>query len=143
VDETKDMRLKGLPIKIAIVLGIVLVCIVAFLRSPLYRVLDSMYDPDPFDDRSFNQRVWLKHYDDWSWDNPRGPMAGSVRDLLVETRMTREEVIELLGPPEISEGDYAVRYLLGPWRGIPIDDDFLVVYFDEDGRVKDVRIMGS
>jgi hypothetical protein len=126
---------------IIIILGIMLICIVLFIRSPLYIVFDMMVNQDPFNDRAFNREVWLAHHEDWSMANPRGRMAYSVRDLLLESRMTREEVIELLGPPEVGSESHSIQYLLGAWSGFRIDYDFLVISFDEDDRVNEVRIV--
>jgi hypothetical protein len=126
---------------IIIILGIMLVCVVLFIRSPLYIFFDMMVNQDPFDDRAFNQKVWLDHDEDWSMTNPRGRMAYSVRDLLLESRMTREEVRELLGPPEIDSERHSIQYLLGAWSSIRIDPDYLVISFDEDDRAIEVRII--
>jgi len=126
---------------IIIILGILLVCVVLFIRSPLYIFFDMMFNKDPFDDRAFNQEVWLDHFEDHGMANPRGRMAYSVRDLLLESHMTREEVIDLLGPPEIDSEIHSIQYLLGAWSSIRIDLDYLVISFDDDDRVIEVRIV--
>jgi len=143
VTEEPQKRMNKRVVAIMLILGFTLVCGVIFIRSPFYVLADMLLNPDPFDDRVFNQEVWLQHYDDWDAANPRGRMAYSVRDTLIEARMTREEVLEMLGPPEYGSATYSIKYLLGAWSGIRIDYDFLEIYFDESERVNKVLIYGS
>lgn len=139
--EPQKMKRRKRTTIVLIVLGALILCVVLSIRSPINFVLDALIDPDPFDDRSFNQKVWLDHYEDWGIGNPRGRMAYSVQKLLLDSRMTREEVIELLGPPEYGSEDSNFQYLLGPWSAFRMDYDLLIITFDEDDRVKDVRII--
>ena len=141
--EEQPDRMKNRIVAITLILVITIVFVVIFIQSPYYMLVDMLLNPDPFDDRPFNQEVWLEHFDDWDGANPRGRMAYSVRDILLETHMTRAEVIEMLGPPEYDSAEYSIRYLLGAWSGIRIDYDLMEIFFDEHDRVKEIRIYGS
>ena len=55
--------------------------------------------------------------------------------------MTREEVIALLGPPEIHNDFHSIQYLIGAWSSIRINFEYLVIYFDDDDGVIEIRII--
>jgi len=94
----------------------------------------------------------------WDAHNVRGKM---VRSLLREydlVGMTRSQVERLLGPPDGAgrrvpddlrvPAAIAARaprwwYLLGAYSGFRIDYDFLVLQFDDHGRVRRWRIVPS
>lgn len=73
------------------------------------------------------------------YDNPRYDLAGPlIRDHLHEG-MTRDAVLQLLGPPDSVQGT-ELHYVIGanPYH---IDPDALVIGFDADDRVTQVRII--
>ena len=93
----------------------------------------------PFDDREFDPTVWRQHAGSSDWQSPRGRMYEDLRRSLLRDRPMREEVIQLLGPPDTSGQGAALRYTLGAWSGFRIDYDTMVVTFDESQRVSSVH----
>jgi hypothetical protein len=70
-------------------------------------------------------------------------MVADLLDRQTFGGMTRPQVVDFLGSPTgryDHDGDDA-GYLLGPERGsAPLDNEWLVVTFGEDGRVKQVNL---
>jgi hypothetical protein len=95
----------------------------------------------PFDDRSFDRETWLALHNDSDADNPRGKMARDIQRRLLLGQVTREEVLDLLGPPDHGQRDDMLSYNLGMWSGFRMDYDSLDIYFDDQGRVVDVLIV--
>lgn len=115
----------------AIALGYVVY--VGFLLYPLF--------DDPFDDLAFDQALWHQHQNDMSQDNPRGKMAHDLATLLENERMTRAEVVELLGSSDAHTFGDNLSYELGMWSGFRIDNDTLDVHFDAEDRVVDAVVV--
>lgn len=103
----------------------------------LFMVLTS----DPFDDRRFDRSVWLAMHGSQDRDNPRGPMARDVQRILLEAKMSRAQVREMLGSPDGHETPSLWQYTLGMWSGFRIDYDSLDVHFDDRGRATKVRVV--
>lgn len=94
--------------------------------------------------KDFNAELWRSQ--EGKVDMHRWPPCLCMVDDLMESGtldgLTREEVINLLGTPH-SKGfpggaeDCKINYHLGPERGfLRIDSEWLIIDFDEDGKVK-------
>lgn len=108
---------------------------------------------------TFNRNVWLKYHGSEEAVNPRGFMAEYVRDHILRSGMPRQAVVDQLGQPDTEKTDCQQRhneemnqeelrkdgavcyisYNLGMYS--MMDYDTLDIYFDEDSKVKQVRIV--
>ena len=93
-----------------------------------------------FEPSGFDQSVWLAWHNRAEPDNPRYGMVDDVRTRLLRDQPTRPEVLELLGSPDAGQGANYLGYNLGvSFTGV--DFDALFIYFDEEGRVAEVRVV--
>lgn len=96
----------------------------------------------PYEQIPFDSADWKR-----SSADRRGFMIDDLLDRHDLRRMTRASVVELLGEPPDSYmrrgGDLV--WCLGPQRNsfFPVDNDWLVVNFNDDGSVKSVGIMSD
>lgn len=67
-------------------------------------------------------------------------MAHDIRSLLSE-KMSREDVVRLLGKPDGHHTDQEYQYVLGMCSGFLIDYDNLHVYFDSKGFFSNASII--
>lgn len=100
----------------------------------------------PYDDRPFDEVVWKEQHGIPEPDNPRGLMADAAARRVLTQKMTRDEVMKLLGEPDSrSEPDKqrqdSLSYNLGMWDGMRLDYDSLDIRFDASGRVGSVHIV--
>ena len=95
--------------------------------------------------RTFDAAVWRSDNSSditkpYTYDRSWPPRLCMVDDLLASgllNGLTKEQVIELLGPPN-SEQTFEFYYYLGPERAvIRLDNEFLVVKFNVEGKVSD------
>ncbi len=113
---------------------IVLACMVIWSLSCF--ILD-LRDPNgSFDNKKFNQEVWLQYHDDWEAKNPRGNMIRDIELKYLKQGMIREDVLELLGPPDLQQTDQLLSYNIGMWSGFRMDYDSFDLYFDESGKLQ-------
>jgi hypothetical protein len=96
---------------------------------------------DPFDDRTFDQTVWLQQRNASTRDNPRGLMAHDLATLIETKHLTRAEVIALLGEPDARSSEEVFSYHIGMWSGFRMDDDTFDVHFDSSGHVDDAKVI--
>jgi len=117
------------------------ICFAGFilLGSPIENYLNQ---------EDFDAKVWRESGgkpEDFNWP-PRLKMIDSLMEQKLLDGLTREEVIQLLGPPDSDNWAAAtnpdkITYYLGPERGfISIDSEMLSINFDENDRVKEYRI---
>ncbi|GLS46832.1 hypothetical protein [Methylobacterium brachythecii] len=85
----------------------------------------------------FDGRAWKAAYGSTERKNPRAAMVEEVKAAL-ETGMTREAIIDRLGPPEI-EKDGVLTYALGV-GGFGVDYSYLVLRLDGGGRLSSVSV---
>lgn len=93
-----------------------------------------IFNDYPFDDWSFNKATWTDQPDQ------RGRMYDSLRDRLLLEHPSRDQVRELLGPPDDSirkSDDGCWSYYIGSWSGLRIDTDALYITFSHQGQVED------
>lgn len=98
----------------------------------------------PFDAAEWRESLVRDQGRGYSSENPvRQRMVDDLLDRQTFGGMTRSQVVDFLGPPTgryDRDGDDA-GYLLGPERGsFALDNEWLVVTFGEDGRVKQVKL---
>ncbi|MEP6265634.1 MAG: hypothetical protein ABJ057_12820 [Erythrobacter sp.] len=77
-------------------------------------------------------------------DNPRVAMVDSLIASGVLDRKTRSEVLDLLGPATDTNyfSDWDTVYWLGRERGfIRIDSEWLVLRFDEEGKISEYKLV--
>ncbi len=96
---------------------------------------------EPFDDRPFDAETWRMFAGSEVPDNPRGRMAEAVVSEVLEPGMTREAVVEMLGPAEFEDPTGPLTYNLGMWSGPRTEYDWLDIYFDTDGRFTHAEIV--
>ena len=97
----------------------------------------------PFDDLKFDQTVWRQYSGYSDPRSPRGRMYEDLETVLLRTRPSREDVLQMLGEPDTPARDETLRYSLGAWSGFRIDFDTMVIAFDESGHVSGVyRVPG-
>jgi hypothetical protein len=111
----------------------------------------ALFGPSPFNDLRFNRQAWLKGE---GRDNPRGKMLQDLLDHQLMKGMERARVLQLLGPPDNKldahqsqekfrdsdvpldrKTDQLLEYHLGAWSGFRMDEDFLEITFDKEGRL--------
>jgi hypothetical protein len=93
----------------------------------------------PFDDREFDQTVWLQAGGKSDRKSPRGLMYDDLKSTLLRDKPTREQVLRMLGEPDVRKENESIEYLLGAWSGFRIDYDTIVISFDKADRVKSVH----
>lgn len=133
--------------KLLILLGATVV-LLAGAAVPLWRSIAFLAEPSP-DDRCrghkrFEAPVWRDSTAAYSARAPRGCMVDDLLDRTHFRGMPRGDVVALLGPPEHTEyfRDYDLVYWLGPERGfLSIDSEWLVMRLDEQGRVREARLV--
>lgn len=110
----------------------------------LVAVVSRFVFDSPFDEASFDRATWLAMAGDMDPDNPRGPMAAALIEKLQGEELSRDAVLQLLGPadypcsalsPSAGPIDTCFSYNLGMWSGLRLDYDTLDIYFKEDNRV--------
>ncbi|MBI3912337.1 MAG: hypothetical protein HY320_15570 [Armatimonadetes bacterium] len=124
---------------IGIIAGLFIVVAAIWFRPLVYQMLHN-----PFDAERFEQSKWKSAVTDRGGQNPRGPMAGDLRRRFLEKGMPKEAVRALLGEPDNSESDEVAgnidRYFLGHWGSMSIDGDYLIIHYDQPGRVSSTEI---
>jgi len=106
----------------------ILIGVGGFFAFILYELIN-----DPFNDREFDQVVWMSFHESIEADNPRGNMAYDIIDRL-KSGMSRADVLTLLGTPDFDEQANCLSYNLGMWSGFRIDYDSLDIFFDDSGN---------
>jgi len=90
----------------------------------------------------FERSVWLRS--ETITDSQRLRMADGLLKSKILLGKSKAEIEAMLGPPTTTEkfGDSDLVYWLGPERGfISIDSEWLALYFDQAGSVRDARIV--
>src|SRR5688572_7954485 len=86
-----------------------------------------------FRGQAFDRNVWHQFHENDEPDNPRYSMVKSLQRSYLHPGLTREQVIELLGEPDVAKSPDMYEYNLGMWSGFRIDYDGLQVHFDSQG----------
>ena len=123
-------------------LGLFVFCLIVAVSIVLF------YRSYPFDDRAFSAPDWRAD------ESQRMAMADSlVRDHLTKG-MQEEQVLELLGPsssgPQGTANrwdtalavDHCHEYSVGHWSLGGMDDAFLIIFFDSQGKLIEARVDG-
>lgn len=71
----------------------------------------------------------------------RGGMAKDIRDNLLSSKTTKEDVVALLGNPDGNVTRQEYQYVLGMCSGFGFDYDNLHIYFDDQGRFSQATII--
>jgi hypothetical protein len=127
---------------IVVIIILVVVSTYAWVGNPV----------DPFDDSRFSREAWQRASAAYDLDS-RAHMARDVTRRVIRPGMSETEVVDSLGRPETvtdrrAPGDAPVasgqiyRYHLGSWTFQRMDDAFLYVHFDANGRVFRTEIYG-
>ena len=124
----------------AAVLAALAVATYCFFGNPL----------DPFDNKRFSKESWQRASAAYDLDS----LARMSRDLInkhLQAGMSEAQIIELLGQPndiqrgnkrDRSKGVFSYRYYIGSWSLQRMDDAFVYIHFDSNGRVVDREIYG-
>lgn len=91
---------------------------------------------NPFNDQRFNQSLWAAYSGSTAPNNPRGQMYEDLTKKNLKKGMSKQDVLTLLGEPDVSKEETVFTYNLGAWSGFRIDYDSLDIEFDQDGKVK-------
>lgn len=120
------------------VLGILVIAIVV-VATVWYLIVP---DSGIFKKDEFNKKLWQEDVMANQIKNPRdcqrGRMAQHVIDAIRSSRLTRSEVINMLGEP-VNPGSYIFQYDIG-WCGY-IDPNTLNIEFTENGHVSEAYII--
>lgn len=119
-------------------------CAGVFLCSmPWLRQHDLFYRlENPYNDRRFDAALWQAQAGSDAFLNPRGQMTADLLANQLRAGMTRDEVLNLLGTPELgSESGDSLSYILGLYSGI-IDHEFLTLRF-QDGKLVSAYVWES
>jgi hypothetical protein len=90
---------------------------------------------DPFAGRAFDRDLWHEFYESDDPDSPRASMVKSLQRSFLHPGLTHDQVIELLGEPDLAKSSDMYEYNLGMWSGFRMDYDGLQVHFDSQGRL--------
>ncbi|MBN0989334.1 hypothetical protein [Amphritea pacifica] len=92
-----------------------------------------------------------ERFDKGAWNAPvsreqeascyRGGMAKDIRDNVLSSETTKEDVIVLLGSPEGDITKQVYKYDLGMCSGLRMDYDDLRIYFDDQGHYTHAKIV--
>ena len=98
---------------------------------------------------AFQREVWIAHSANDDPRNPRGKMVDDLIDRHLQNGMSCTQVLVLLGPPaeppngliptDPCIGRRELSWFIGNWNGFGIDDNYLVVKFDERGVLVSAR----
>lgn len=100
--------------------------------------------------RSFDAAAWRSA--DPQKESDREIRGSMVDDLIAKKLLdglTESEVVDLLGPPfpksrytnaGIDGGNWQMAYHLGPTRDLPIDEEFLMIRLNDDGKVVSYQV---
>lgn len=101
--------------------------------------------------RTFDAQLW--NDSDWRSSISTQTHFHSIRQRMVDdliahhlhAKMTQDEVLALLGPRDEKPNSSVARagawvYLLGAERGVPIDEEWLVIEFDTTERVSSIAL---
>jgi hypothetical protein len=119
-----------LPMWLKRLLVVAALCAVAFFGWHFYLLTNN-----PFNDWWFDETRWKAEHNKTHSDSPRGKMAYDVKHRVVQTNMTRRQVVKKLGPPDAGQDETSLSYHLGSWSGFRMDGDILVIEFGKSGRV--------
>ena len=79
----------------------------------------------------FDRQEWLAAGNGCGDDSPRQEMIGDLTDNQLRTRMTRSDVLALLGEPSYRDGDTVVYGV-----GLRGSCEFLYLQFDSNGSLE-------
>jgi hypothetical protein len=112
------------------------VSIIAFVTlTLLYSYLYFMVGNDPFDDNKFDQQLWASMHESVDPKNPRGKMYQDLIENHVKIGMTKAQILNLLGSADLNNQERFIRYNLGMWSGMRVDNDSFDLYFSESGKL--------
>ena len=114
--------------------GLISVILIASLKEPL--------EESPFNRQEFDDRVWHSYHMSMDRDSLRGAMANDVMQKLLNERPTQDEVLKVLGEPDLARKANLFSYHLGMWSNHRSRVDSLDISFGQDGRVQTVRFVG-
>ena len=90
--------------------------------------------------RPFSSVAWINAPEDN--DRVRARMGQDLTSGHLRESMTKEQVLDLLGPPDQEGYDKAWIFILGfPLLSLDFDPDYLNVRFDDSGRLLEARVL--
>ncbi len=125
--------MKKLPKAIAIILGILILAV-----GSLYGYLHFVVFDNPFNNKKFNQQTWKQFDNNDDPDNPRGEMYEDLQKHYLKKGMGKNEVITLLGAPDIKHEKNLFSYNIGMWSGFRIDYDSLDIEFNDKNNLTSI-----
>jgi outer membrane protein assembly factor BamE (lipoprotein component of BamABCDE complex) len=91
-----------------------------------------------FNRRPFDREVWFSSARTGFDDCIRGAMAGDVQNRIIKKGMSKQDVLNKLGPPDSYHSD-SIEYILGMCD--PIDPYGLNIFIGADGKVTNTEIV--
>lgn len=121
-------------IGLGVLIGFILI-LAGFWISPLGQFIRS-FDYDEDRDK-FDKEAWAINWTKYTYDeNDRHFMLEDLKDNYLQVGMDSIAVKNLLGEPE---RDFGFSYNLGFYRS-GFDPTFLILDFDEKGKLKEIKI---
>ncbi len=117
-----------------ILTGVLAFLIISFVTRPLDDEANNIKQ------QVFNQDLWLQYSGSLDRDNPRGAMAVDLKRVLLEKKYSKNEILEMLGPPEMDKRDDHLSYHLGMWSDNRRSTDSFDIYFDENKTIKRINL---
>ena len=119
-----------------IVVGVVIAAILSLAAFVFWYSSSGVFGTDHFAKEAWNATI--RDGDDLTCY--RGGMAKDIRDNILSNKMTKEDVVALLGKPDGNIFAQEYQYVLGMCSGLGFDYDNLHVYFDEQDRFAHAEI---
>ena len=114
-------------------LALTAVCYVGLVGLFFYAVLNDQYN-----DWWFDEKIWkAKAYVDEK-DNSRALMIFDLQHRVLKPKMTKKQVMALLGPPERRESDTSISYYIGYGKSLApgnFDPEIFTIEFDKSDRL--------
>ncbi|MDX1812716.1 MAG: hypothetical protein R3240_12245 [Gammaproteobacteria bacterium] len=122
-----------------LLLGTILTGVIAFLIINFStRGLDDQRNN--IKQQVFQQKIWMEYQGRMDRDSPRGAMVNDLKAKLLAEKPSMDEVLKLLGFPEMDNSDNMLSYHLGMWSNNRRTTDSLDIYFDQNKRVERVAL---
>ena len=111
-------------------LALSIICLFVFVGL-VYHTLTN----NPFDDWWFEEKLWKAQSNSDTMENSRGKMAYDLRHRVLKPKMTKKQILKLLGPPDAGQRDGLMSYNLGSWSGFRMDPDIFEIELDKSDRL--------
>ncbi len=116
-----------------VITGLISATLVIFSKNPLDN------DSSVIEQQAFNEALWDKYSGRLDRNSLRISMTEDLKQKLLNKPFSRQEVLTLLGPPEMDNSDRKLSYYLGRWSNNRRTNDTLDLYFDAQGKLERIE----